>query len=85
MRNAHEKLSRADAATAKADLIFAKALDVLRQLDGLSYADAARVLEVARCSMADSVNRLHAEQVFSPPAFKEQRPAAAEGQEVTYV
>ena len=50
--------------------IKAKALDVLRQLNGLTYADAALVLDVAQHAMADSVERLHAEQVFNPPAFK---------------
>lgn len=65
--------------------IKAKALEVLRQLNGLTYADALLVLDVAQRSMDSAVERLHAEQVFSPPAFQGQGPAAGEGQEVTYV
>jgi len=44
-------------------------LEVLRQLNGMSYADALYALEVAQRTMQDAVQRLHAEQVFSPPIF----------------
>lgn len=50
--------------------IKAKAVEVLRPLAGMSYADALYVLEIARCTLADAVDRLHAEQVFSPPVFQ---------------
>ena len=50
--------------------IKAKALEVLRQLDGLSYADALYALEIAQRTMQNAVERLHQEQVFSPPVFQ---------------
>ena len=46
------------------------ATEVLRQLDGMSYADALYALEIAQRTMQDAVTRLHAEQVFSPPIFQ---------------
>jgi len=52
------------------DDIKAKAVDVLRQLNGLSYADAMYALDVAQRTMADSVERLHAAEKFTPPAFQ---------------
>lgn len=62
-----------------AEPVFAKAREVLLPLDGLSYAEAARVMEVAQSSMAGAIERLCAEQTFSLPAFKDMG-----GQEVTY-
>ena len=50
--------------------IKAKAMDLLRQLSGLSYADAVYALDVAKRTMDDAVERLQAEQVFTPPAFQ---------------
>lgn len=47
------------------------AVEVLRQLDGMSYADALYALEVAQRTMQDAVERLHEAQVFSPPVFQE--------------
>ena len=55
--------------------IKAKAVEVLRQLDGLSYADAMHVLDVAQRTMADAVERLHAAQTFNPPIFQSCSPA----------
>lgn len=52
------------------DLIKEKAIEVLRPLDGLSYADALYALEIAQRSMQGAVERLHEEQVFSPPVFQ---------------
>lgn len=46
------------------------AVEVLRPLNGMSYADALYVLEVAQRTMQDAVVRLHAQQVFSPPIFQ---------------
>ena len=56
--------------------IKAKAVDVLRQLDGLSYADAKHALEVAQRTMAGAVERLHEEQIFNPPIFRNPDPQA---------
>lgn len=56
--------------------IKAKATDVLRQLDGLSYADALYALEVSQRSLRAAIDRLHEEQVFSPPAFQRCSPTA---------
>lgn len=53
-----------------------KAVDVLRQLDGLSYADATYALEVAQRTMAAAIERLHEEQTFSPPIFRQCAPKA---------
>lgn len=49
--------------------IKAKAVDVLRQLNGLSYADAMYALEIAQRTMADALERLKEEQTFNPPVF----------------
>ncbi len=57
------------------DHIKGAAVEVLRQLDGMSYADARYALEVAQRTMQDAVERLHAEQVFSPPIFRRCSPA----------
>lgn len=65
---------------AGAEPIFAKAREVLLPLDGLSYAEAAQVMEVAQSSMAGAIERLCAEQTFSPPALKDM-----DGQGITYV
>lgn len=65
--------------------IKAKAVEVLRQLNGLTYADALLVLDVAQRSMGSAVERLHAEQVFSPPAFKDMGGDMASTQDITYV
>lgn len=54
--------------------IKAKAMDLLRQLNGLSYADAVYALDVAKRAMDDAVDRLQAEQVFTPPAFQHSPP-----------
>lgn len=51
------------------DPIKAKALELLRLLNGLSYADALFVLDIAKRTMDDAVERLQAEQLFTPPAF----------------
>lgn len=50
--------------------IKAKAVEVLRPLAGMSYADALHVLEIAQRTMADAVDRLHEDQVFNPPIFQ---------------
>jgi ribosomal protein L22 len=50
--------------------IKAKAVEVLRPLAGMSYADALYVLEIAQRTMTEAVGRLHEEQVFSPPIFQ---------------
>lgn len=50
--------------------IKAKSVEVLRPLAGMSYADALYVLEIAQRTMADAVDRLHAEQVFNPLVFQ---------------
>ena len=60
------------------DPIKAKAVDVLRQLDGLSYADAVHALDVAQRTLAAAIERLHEEQTFSPPIFR-QSASEAEG------
>jgi len=54
--------------------IKAKAVEVLRPLAGMSYADALYVLEIAQRTMADAVERLHAEQAFTPPVFQDCSP-----------
>lgn len=54
--------------------IKAAALEVLRPLEGMSYADALYALEVALRTMQDAIDRLHAEQVFSPPIFRHSTP-----------
>ena len=57
------------------DHIKGAAVEVLRQLDGMSYADALYALEVAQRTMQDAVERLHAEHVFSPPNIRRCSPA----------
>lgn len=52
------------------DPIKAKAVELLRLLNGLSYSDALFVLDVAKRTMDDAVERLQAEQLFTPPAFQ---------------
>ena len=59
--------------------IKAKAVDVLRQLDGLSYADATHALDVAQRTMAAAIERLHEEQTFSPPLFRQSAPKVEGG------
>ncbi|GEM_PF-4689681 len=59
--------------------IKAKAVDVLRQLDGLSYADATHALEVAQRTMAAAIERLHEEQTFSPLLFRQSAPKVEVG------
>lgn len=54
--------------------IKAKALELLRQLNGLSYADALYALEVAQRTMEDAVERLQKEQLFTPPVFQQCSP-----------
>lgn len=54
--------------------IKAKSLEVLRQLNGMSFADALYVLEIAHRTMQKAVERLHEEQVFSPTAFQASAP-----------
>lgn len=56
------------------DHIKAKAVDVLHQVNGLSYSDALYALEVAQRTMRDAIERLHQEQVFSPPIFQPRSP-----------
>ena len=51
------------------DDIKAKALDVLRQLDGLSFADACYALDVARSTMDHGIALLHEREIFKPPVF----------------
>lgn len=52
------------------DPIKVKAVELLRLLNGLSYADALFVLDVAKRTMDDAVERLQVEQIFTPPAFR---------------
>lgn len=52
------------------DHIKAKSVELLRQLNGMTYSDAAYALDIAQRTMANAVDRLQAEQVFSPPIFQ---------------
>ena len=52
------------------DDIKAKARTVLRQLDGLSLADARYVLDVAQSTLSQEVDSTLAREVFRTPIFQ---------------
>lgn len=56
-----------------------KAVEVLRPLNGLSYAQALYALDVAKKTLDEAVLRLHATQAFSPPIFQDGVPKDSAG------